>query len=178
MVSSRQLFLWSLFEGVPKFYRDAFDRGVLQPDVKRRDVLRTLYFEGASPLRDEAANWFLRELRGRYDTILKLLARLQPCSYGRLVAEYRQDGLGQDERELIPYLKTLSDRYQMIESVPPMFAKKGSRKTRYEITDNFLSAWLAALSRNVDLSRIRPIDEAVGRADVGLQIYEVLRSSG
>lgn len=167
-----RLFFWSLFEGVPKFYRDAFDRGVLHPNSGRSDILRTLFFEGASPLRDEAANWFLRELRGRYDTILKLLARLQPCSYGRLVAEYREDGHAFEERELIPYLKTLSERYRMIEPMPPMFAKKGSRKTRYEITDNFLSAWLAALSRNVDLSRIRPIDEAVGRADIALQTYE------
>ena len=28
----RMLFLWNLFEGVPKFYRDAFEQGVLGAD--------------------------------------------------------------------------------------------------------------------------------------------------
>lgn len=61
----RLLFLWNLFEGVPKFYRDAFEQGVLGAD--RRTVLRSLFFSSSSPLRNEADNWFLRELRGRYD---------------------------------------------------------------------------------------------------------------
>lgn len=39
---SRLLFLWNLFEGVPKFYRDAYEQGVL--DADRKDVLRRLFF--------------------------------------------------------------------------------------------------------------------------------------
>ncbi len=50
-----QLFLWSIFEGVPKFYRDCFDQGVLVADADHREkTLRRLFFEGSSPLRDEA----------------------------------------------------------------------------------------------------------------------------
>lgn len=33
----RLLFLWNLFEGVPKFYRDAYEQGVL--NAPRKDVL-------------------------------------------------------------------------------------------------------------------------------------------
>ena len=87
------LFQWSLFEGVPKFYRDCFDQGVMLPGLgHRQQTLRRLFFEGSSPLRDEADNWFLREFRGRSDTVLKLLARLGPCSHGSLMDEFRRAG--------------------------------------------------------------------------------------
>ena len=76
----RLLFLWNLFEGVPKFYRDAFEEGVLGAD--RRELLRELFFSSSSPLRTEAENWFLRELRGRYDLILKSIARHPGCTNG------------------------------------------------------------------------------------------------
>ena len=71
----QRLFLWSLFEGVPKFYRDCHNEGVLGTDGNHRaETLKRLFFEGSSPLRDEAVNWFLRELRGRYDKALALMA--------------------------------------------------------------------------------------------------------
>ena len=62
----RLLFLWSLFEGVPKFYRDCFEQQVL--GGARKVLLRRIFFESSSPLRSEAENWFLRELRGRVPT--------------------------------------------------------------------------------------------------------------
>src|SRR5687767_2784907 len=68
----RLLFLWNLFEGVPKFYRDCYEQGVLAAD--RRDLLRRIFFQSSAPLRGEAENWFLHELRGRYDLVLKFVA--------------------------------------------------------------------------------------------------------
>lgn len=56
----RLLFLWTLFEGVPKYYRDCHEQEVLNED--RRTLLRRTFFESSSPLRTEADNWFLREL--------------------------------------------------------------------------------------------------------------------
>jgi uncharacterized protein len=169
----QQLFLWTLFEGVPKFYRDAYEQSVLVHSATREKTLRRLFFEGTSPLRDEAANWFLRELRGKYDSVLKLLARIQPCSYGQLVAAYGEAVPGGDH-QLWNYLNILGDRYRMVEALKPIFDSEKGRKSRYVITDNFLSAWLAALSRNVDFARIRPIEEAIARADIQLQTYEGL----
>ncbi len=165
------LFLWTLFEGVPKFYRDAYEEDALTAAATRRKTLRRLFFEGSSPLRDEAANWFLGELRGRIDSVLKLLARIQPCSYGRLTAEYMGVGSGR-QRELSQYLTTLIERYRMVEARQPIFSSKAQKKTRYVISDNFLSAWLFALARNVELARIRPIGDAIARADAALQICD------
>jgi AAA+ ATPase superfamily predicted ATPase len=69
----RLLFLWNLFERVPKFYRDCYEQNVLV--AERKTLLRRIFFESSSPLRSEAENWFLRELRGRYDVVLKFVAR-------------------------------------------------------------------------------------------------------
>lgn len=166
------LFLWAMFEGVPKFYRDCFDQGVLSlRDDHRQSTLLHLFFEGSSPLRDEATNWFLRELRGRYDSVLKILANKGPCPYSVLKAEYGRAGSG-GEKQLGGYLSTLIDRYQMVEKLQPIFAGKSSRKARYVITDNFLSAWLRALSRNVQMARVQPISKPLERADKMLAIHE------
>jgi hypothetical protein len=168
----QQLFLWSLFEGVPKFYRDCFEAGVLSPETGYRErTLRLLFFEGTSPLRDEAANWFLRELRGRYDSVLKLLAAKGPCGHGELQAEYARSGPG-SEKQLGGYLKILIERYRIVERLQPIFAAEEARKGRYYITDNFLAAWLHALSRNIERSRVLPVAEAVARADKSLETYE------
>lgn len=168
----QQLFLWSLFEGVPKFYRDAFDQGVLIPhESHRQDTLRRLFFEGSSPLRDEADNWFLREFRGRYDTVLRLLARLGPCSHGQLTEEFGRAGT-ESEKQLGGYLKILVDNYRMVERQMPIFAGKKNRKGRYAITDNFLMSWLGGLAKNVSAARIMPLVRPLGTADEALATVE------
>lgn len=168
----QRLFLWSLFEGVPKFYRDCHEQGVLRPDpAHRQETLRRLFFEGSSPLREEATNWFLRELRGRYDSVLKLLASKGPCSYGDLVTEYARAG-SSDERQLSAYLSTLIERYRMVEKLQPVFAVQTARKARYVISDNFLASWLRALGRNVQMARIQPIEGPLDRADEALRVQE------
>lgn len=169
---AHRLFLWSLFEGVPKFYRDCFEADVLKPQENvRQETLAKLFFTGTSPLRDEATNWFLRELRGRYDSVLKLLAYKGPCSYHELVVEYARAGSG-GEKQLSAYLRTLIERYQMVEKRQPIFAGDRSRKARYVITDNFLASWLKALARNVQIARIRLVDHAIARADEALKVQE------
>lgn len=168
----QRLYLWTLFEGVPKFYRDCFEAGVLRPGENHREtILRELFFEGTSPLKDEATNWFLRELRGRYDTLLKLLARLGPCGHGELARAFEDAGSG-ESKQLGGYLAVLIDRYRMVERLLPVFARQGARRSRYVIADNFLSAWLAALARNVERARIQPAREAIGQADVSLMTHE------
>lgn len=48
----RLLVLWNLFEGVPKFYRDCYEQGVL--GAGRRDLLERAFFLSSSPLRTES----------------------------------------------------------------------------------------------------------------------------
>lgn len=161
----RLLFVWSLFEGVPKFYRDCFEQGVL--DVDRQDLLRRVFFESSSPLRSEADNWFLRELRGRYDTVLKFVARNPGRSHKDLVNAIR-DASGDSTEQIGGYLKTLSERFRLIERRLPIFAAEKERRGRYYLTDNFLQSWLAALANPVAAREFRPVDELVRESDARL----------
>lgn len=165
----RLLFLWNLFEGVPKFYRDAYEEEVLS--AERRELLRELFFSSSSPLRSEAEHWFLLELRGRYDLVLKFVARNPGCSNGEIDAHARSVE-SESEHQLGGYLKVLRERYQMIEQLQPIFSKSTARSGRYYIRDNFLRAWLAALATPTASVNFRPIDELVKEADERLQDAE------
>lgn len=114
----RLLFLWNLFEGVPKFYRDCYEQGVL--GASRRALLSGMFFRSSSPLRTEAENWFLNELRGRYDVILKYVARHPGCTSGDLKSHVEAVS-PQTTEQVGSYLKTLIQRYRMVERRLPIF---------------------------------------------------------
>lgn len=161
----RLLFLWNLFEGVPKFYRDAYEQGVL--GANRHTVLEKLFFRSSSPLRTEAENWFLSELRGRYDVVLKYVARHPGCSHGDIEAHARQISPTTAE-QAGGYLKVLIERYQMLERRLPIFAKPNARRGRYYVSDNFLRSWLAALHSPVAAINFRPLTGLIEQADLRL----------
>jgi uncharacterized protein len=169
---SRLLFLWTLFEGVPKFYRDAFEQQVLDdPGVDRRRFLRRMFFDSSSPLRNEADNWFLKELRGRYDVVLKYVARHPGCTQADLVAHVKNLSPDTDD-QVGGYIKVLAERFAMIERRLPMLARREARLGRYHLTDNFLRAWLAALAQPVSAQAFRPVEELVAEADTRLADVE------
>jgi AAA+ ATPase superfamily predicted ATPase len=158
----RLLFLWNLFEGVPKFYRDAYEQGVLAAD--RQDLLKALFFSSSSPLRGEADNWFLRELRGRYDMLLQYIARHPGCDNASIVAAMAN--LSPHEgKQAGGYLKILTEKYRMIERRLPIFAPPKARSGRYYISDNFLRSWLMALQRPVSAIHFRPEAQLIAQAD-------------
>ena len=165
----RLLFLWNLFEGVPKFYRDCFEQGVL--GAPRRELLERMFFRSSSPLRSEADNWFLSELRGRYDVVLKYVARHPGCSNADLV-EHMRTVSRQDPEQVGGYLKILIERYEMIEKRLPVFARPKAKKGRYYVRDNFLRSWLACLASPVSALNFRPVDELVTQADERLAVVE------
>jgi AAA+ ATPase superfamily predicted ATPase len=165
----RLLFLWTLFEGVPKYYRDAFEEGVLNGD--RRTLLRKLFFNNSSPLQAEAETWFLREIGGKADTVLKFVARHPGMMHNQLVSELQQAS-GEDVRNIGGYLKTLTDHYRLIERKLPIFAPDNARRGRYYVTDNFMSAWLAALGSRVSARSFRPVDQLVAEADERMESVE------
>jgi AAA+ ATPase superfamily predicted ATPase len=158
----RLLFLWNLFEGVPKFYRDCYEQDVLS---------RRIFFESSSPLRTEADNWFLRELRGRYDVVLKFVARNPGRMHNELVQAIR-DASGDPDTQIGGYLKVLIERFRLIEKKLPVFAKPEVRRSRYYVTDNFLRSWLAALANPVSAIAFRPIEQLVQEADQRLADIE------
>ncbi|MBL8622275.1 MAG: hypothetical protein JNK64_13260 [Myxococcales bacterium] len=165
----RLLFLWNLFEGVPKFYRDCYEQGVLATD--RRALIERAFFLGSSPLRTEADNWFLKELHGRYDVVLKYIARNSGCSHGDLIAHVREVSPETGE-QVGGYLKVLSDRFQLIERRQPIFAKPTARGGRYYITDNFLRAWLTALASPISAISFVPAARLLDQADEKLAEVE------
>lgn len=166
----RLLFSWNLFEGVPKFYRDCFEQGVLGAD--RRALLAKMFFRSSSPLRTEAENWFLSELRGRYDVILKFIARHPGCSHADLVNHVHSMG-SESPQQVAGYLKILGKRYRMIERKLPILAREKARSGRYYLRDNFLRSWLGALANPVCAIQFRPEDELVATADERLKVVEV-----
>lgn len=165
----RLLFLWNLFEGVPKFYRDCYEQGVLAAD--RKSLLRRIFFESSSPLRSEADNWFLRELRGRYDVVLKFVARNPGRMHNELVQAIRAAS-GDPNTQVGGYLKVLIERFGLIERKLPVFAKPEAKRSRYYVTDNFLRSWLAALANPVSAIAFRPLEELIAEADVRLADVE------
>ena len=165
----RLLFLWNLFEGVPKFYRDCYEQGVLAGG--RRDLLERAFFLSSSPLRTEADNWFLKELHGRYDVVLKYIARYSGCSNGDLIQHVRTVSPEASE-QVGGYIKVLAERFQMIERRQPIFAKPTSRSGRYYLTDNFLRAWLAALASPLQALNFAPVAGLIEQADDRLAVVE------
>lgn len=165
----RLLFLWNLFEGVPKFYRDCYEQDVLAAD--RKTIIRRIFFESSSPLRSEAENWFLRELRGRYDVVLKFVARNPGRMHNELVQAIRDAG-GNPDTQVGGYLKVLIERFGLIERKLPVFAKPEAKRGRYYVTDNFLRSWLAALANPVSARAFRPLQELVDEADQRLADVE------
>lgn len=161
----RLLFLWNLFEGVPKFYRDCYEQGVL--NGARMDVLRQMFFSSSSPLRTEADNWFLKELRGRYDLVLKRIATRAGCSNAEILDHVRSVE-PDSAKQVGGYLKILDERYRMVERLQPIFAKPTTRSGRFYIRDNFLRSWLAALAVPVASTSFRPVDLLLEQADVRL----------
>ncbi len=165
----RLLFLWNLFEGVPKFYRDCYEQDVLA--AGRKTLLRRIFFESSSPLRSEAENWFLRELRGRYDAVLKFVARHPGRMHNELVQAIREIS-GTPDTQVGGYLKVLIERFGLIERKLPVFAKPEARRSRYYVTDNFLRSWLAALANRVSAIAFRPLEELLEEADQRLAEVE------
>lgn len=158
----RVLFLWNLFEGVPKFYRDAYERGVL--GAGRDELLRALFFSSSSPLKGEADNWFLNEFRGRYDMLLQFVARHPGCTNADIESAISQISPNEG-KQVGEYLKILSERYGMIERRLPIFAPPKARSGRYYVCDNFLRSWLAALQRPVSAMHFSPEETLVLQAD-------------
>jgi hypothetical protein len=165
----RLLFLWNLFEGVPKFYKDCWEQDVLAHT--RQELLRRIFFQSSAPLRNEADNWFLNELRGRYEIILKYVARNPGCMNGDLLAYLKELNPGAND-QAAGYIKILMDKYRMIVRRQPIFARRSERSGRYYVEDNFLRSWLHALSKSVAAVHFRPEEVLLAQADHALEDAE------
>ncbi|WP_459572430.1 ATP-binding protein [Cupriavidus sp. 8B] len=153
------LTLWAFFEGVPKFYRDAYDQGLFQVGAGFQEaLLERMFLREGGPLSEEADTSFLREVKGRPLSVLNFLAEHPGSSHGQLVDTLLRD---EDEASLKVTIKRLVDNYHMVDKRHPVFSQSKSRNARYYITDNFLQAWLSVVKPARDASRMRPLSKAI-----------------
>ena len=163
LAPSQWLTFWTFFEGVPKFYHDAFEQDLYKvaPENFADELLTRMFLRSSSPLSEEADTWFLRELRGRSLSMLTFLAEHAGCSNGDLLAGV---GAPEDKTQISAYLTKLVSNYEMISKLNPVFSDGKSRNARYYVADNFLQAWLAVAKPAREAARMKPIEKALDLA--------------
>ena len=166
---TRCLTLWTLFGGVPKYWRHFAETDGLNtiPEWEpwTQEVCERLFLRSDSPLREEGESLLGRELRRNYVAILRTLAERGPCTHADL-----QEAL--PERSLGPYLKTLTQDLRLIEKQHPMFAEERQRRARYVVSDPFLCAWLNVIQPACQAARIAPASQVAKRISTRLSTLE------
>jgi uncharacterized protein len=165
------LTLWTFFEGVPKFYHDAYEQELftVPPADFASTLLSRMFIRSSSPLSEEADTWFLRELRGRAVSILHYLADHPGCNHAELVSALNDE---HDRTPLGTHIARLVDGYAMVDKLHPVFSTAKSRNARYYISDNFLKAWLAVAKPAREAARLRPIAKVLAMAAPRLAVLE------
>ena len=158
---ARCLTLWTLFGGIPKYWRHFAEAVGLDaiPDWTdwAAELCARLFLRSDALLREEGGALMGRELRRTYLAILRTLAERRVCFHAEL-----KEALP-DQTSLGPYLKTLTRDLRLIDKELPVFAGDSSRGARYVISDPFLRAWLAALQPACQAARISPLPEVTAR---------------
>lgn len=165
----RWLFFWSLLQGIPKYWRDAYEVGALGEE--RISALTRLFFSGTSPLSAEGASWLVEELRGRYDPLLRYLAR-HPGASRADIAAHIAEAAGHSDPQVGSWLSTLEEGFRLVKRENPAFASPKARSGRYRIDDNFLVAWLGALADPVAFIGVQDTGSLVAKADERLATLE------
>lgn len=163
------LFTWTLLQGVPKYWRDAYEEGVLGAD--RETLLERLFFKSSAPLREEGVTWLGNELRGRYDVLLRYVSAHPDCTTADISAHV-SGVAGHAGTQTTFYLKALEEQFHLIEKKNPIFAPPRSRSARFALSDNFLASWLGGIADPVALEGIRDTPGLVREASEGLKTLE------
>lgn len=171
LAPSQWLTLWTFFEGVPKFYHDAFEQDLydVEPERFSDELLTRMFIRSSSPLSEEADTWFLRELRGRALAILTFLAEHPGCGHGELLAGV---GAPAEKTQISAYLTKLIQNYEMIAKQNPVFSDGKSRNARYYVADNFLQAWLAVAKPAREAARMKPLERTLALSRPRLECVE------
>ena len=157
---ARCLTLYTLFGGVPKYWRhfaetDGLDT-IREWDPWVQQVCERLFLRSDSPLREEGEELLARELRRNYLAILRTLAERPSCNHAEL-----QDAL--PELSLGPYLNAVTNDLRLVERRLPIFAGERQRGARYTISDPFLCAWLRVMQPASQAARVLPAPQVALR---------------
>ena len=165
----RCLTLWTLFGGVPKYWRHYAGLGDdvhAIPDWEpwAQQVCEHLFLRSDAPLREEGESLLGRELRRNYVALLRVLAERGP----RTRAELREE---MPELSLGPYLNALVHDLRLVEKQDPVFAEQ-RRRGRYAVSDAFLLAWLNVIQPSCQAARIEPVGRVAERLATKLSTLE------
>ena len=166
---ARCLTLWTLFGGVPKYWRhlaetDGLDT-VPEWESWAQQVCERLFLRSGSPLREEGEGLLARELRRNYLAILRTLAERASCTHAELRDALPNLSLG-------PYLNSVTNDLRLVERKLPIFAGERQRRARYVISDQFLRAWLRVMQPACQAARILPAPQVAQRALAALRTLE------
>ena len=157
----RCLTLWTLFGGVPKYWRHFAETDDLDaiPEWEpwAYQVCERLFLHSDSPLREEGDTLLARELHRNYLAILRTVAERRSCTHGEI-----QDALP-ELTSVGPYLTTLTHDLRLLEKQLPMFAEARQRRARYVVSDPFLGAWLNVMQPACQAARIQPASQVAQR---------------
>ncbi len=168
---SRCLTLWTLFGGVPKYWRHYAEEGTDLHGIPgwtpwAQQVCEGLFLRSDSPLREEGESLLGRELRRNYVALLRVIAERGPCTHAELQESAPELSLG-------PYLKTLGQELRLVEKQDPVFGER-RRRARYAVSDPFLLAWLSVIHPACQAARIEPVPRVAERLTARLRTLEGL----
>ena len=167
---ARCLTLWTLFGGVPKYWRHFAETDGLDdiPEWSQwtKELCERIFLRSDAPLREEGESLLKRELHLNTLAILRTLAERRKCTHAQL-----REALP-EHTTLGPYLKNLTGDLRLVEKELPVFADEHSRGAQYVVSDLFLSAWLGVIQSACQSARILPISEVSERLIPKLRTLE------
>ena len=167
---ARCLTLWTLFGGVPKYWRHFAETDGMNdiPEWTQwtKELCERLFLRSDAPLREEGESLMRRELHLNTLAILRTLAERRKCTHAQL-----REALP-EHTTLGPYLKNLTRDLGLVEKELPVFADERSKGARYVVADPFLSAWLAVIQSACQSARILPVSEVSERLIPKLRTLE------
>ena len=125
------LALYSITGGVPWYVTLLLDKG-----KANRDAMLAALTEENSPFINEGKNILIEEFGTDYVTYFSILTCI---ASGMKTRSEIENELGNNN--IGSYLVKLEDYYKVITKSLPIFAKKNSKKVRYQLNDCFLIFW-------------------------------------
>lgn len=157
----RCLTLWTLLGGVPKYWRLFSRVAELRSTSDWRAwaaiLCESLFLQPDAQLRAEGEILLGRELSQSNLSVLRVIAKTDMCTRAAL-----KEALP-GQTDISPVLACLVRDLRLVTRQTPVFAREGSPKARYSVSDQFLRAWLSAVLPALDVARLGDRKAAVTR---------------
>ena len=158
----RCLTLWTLFGGEPKYWRLFSGAAELRsiPDWGNwaATLCESLFFDADARARDEGEISLGRELSRSNLSVLRVIAKTATCTRAGI------DEALPGQTDISRVLACLVRDLRLVTRQAPAFAREGSTKARYSISNQFVSAWLSAVLPALQVARLRGRKAAVTRS--------------